>query len=196
MKLLIIICFYIANFSFFIKSDCSYIKDFNPYISCDNEKYYYYDTISCSCVKCDSEFINGNNCYSENPKSLYFNKDLQFPNNKCSKNESLTELDDTGKWLGTMRCEKTSIEETYETEINFNNIFSFSNENKVLRIYDENNFNINYYYKSCKEGYYEQSCQHLANLCVMSIYSNQEICNSLSVLSENLKRSGIVDSNL
>ena len=203
MKLLIIICFYIANFSFFIKSDCSSIKDFNPNIFCPVN--YYYNTIDCICEDCPSKLINDNNCYSNNPKSLYFLDfidnstlpDLQI--NKCP-NGLLTELDDTGNWLGRLDCVNTSIiyNSPYQNNIQetFTFTFFYSNGQKEnIQIHD-NHLNINYYYDSCIRGYYEKSCQYLANLCVMTIYSNNEICNILSDLSRNLSSSGIVDLNL
>ena len=202
MKLLIIICFYIANFSFFIKSDCSYIKDFNPNISRNGE---YYDTILCKFDVCPSDLINDNNCYSDPPKSLYFpdfndNSTLSDLITKKCPNGKLTELDDEGNWLGKLECVNTSIiyNSPYQNNIQdtFTFTFFYSNGQKENIQIHGNNFNINYYYDSCIRRYYEKSCQYLANLCVMTIYSNKEICKILSDLSGNLTRSGIVDSNL
>ena len=203
MKLLIIICFYIANFSFFIKSDCSSIKDFNPNISCPVN--YYYNTIDCKCDVCPSDLINDNNCYSDPPKSLYFpdfndNSTLSDLITKKCPNGKLTELDDEGNWLGKLECVNTSIiyNSPYQNNIQdtFTFTFFYSNGQKENIQIHGNNFNINYYYDSCIRGYYEKSCQYLANLCVMTIYSNNEICNILSDLSRNLSSSGIVDLNL
>lgn len=191
MKLLIVIIFYIANVSFFIKADCTSFQ-LNPNLLCLNNQYY--DTMNCNCDTCLSGLINENICYSNSPRSLYNDQNLNPIN--CT-NGTLTELDDTGNWLGYLICGNTNIDyenPKFPEPPTISNSFSFyysNNEYKVLEIY--NNINIKYYYFSCIEGFYEQSCQYLANLCVLSMYSQ---CDYISTLSQNLIERGIVNSNL
>ena len=199
MMLLKIITFYIVNFSFFIKADCSYINRIN--VSC-TESNYYYDSMECVCKLCSSGLINENNCYSSNNNihSLYKNEIITYNDSDCP-NGKLTELDDNGNWLGYLMCANTSINYRSDSDSRFSPSVDFyylsgrSYTYKTIDIYNRNNINIGYLYDSCIKGFYEKSCQHLANLCVLSIYRNDNICNVINELSEKLNIKHLIKFN-
>jgi hypothetical protein len=199
MMLLKIISFYIVNFSFFIKADCSNINRIN--VSC-TEPNYYYDSMVCACTLCNSGLINENNCYSSNNNmhSLYKNEAITYNDGTCSDGK-LTELDDNGNWLGYLMCAKTSINYNSVSDSTFNPSFDFyylsgrSYTYKSFDIYNRNNINIGYLYDSCINGFYEKSCQYLANLCVLSIYRNDNICKVIDDLSEKLNIKHLIQFN-
>lgn len=188
MNLLIqFLIYYIINFSFIIKSDCSQTRND---ISCPDNSYY--DSLNCTCKECTSGKINENICYnSQIPKSIYGFVDLKDIE-EC-KDGKLTELDDQGLWSRYLMCAKTSIplldeDQASKVQISPNDIFSFqfymlSSPNKLdsgistsipltsgLGIQE-----IQYYTYSCIYGFYEKSCNFLINLCALSMYSSSNV---------------------
>jgi hypothetical protein len=121
--LFLIYSFYIINFSFIIKSDCTkIIENIEEKIKTKIENEYY-NTIECSIKTCASNLINENICYNRDEiKSIYgFGKinqcfedgnDVPIPCNdfNCSDPNGLTELDSDGKWLGYLRCTRDYID--------------------------------------------------------------------------------------
>jgi hypothetical protein len=56
--------------------------------------------------------------------------------------------------------------------------------------------NLEYYFESCLNGFYEKSCQYLANLCVLAMYNQQNgFCDSIKDLSEKLRNNGYNNYN-
>lgn len=190
MSFLIIFSFlYIIDFSFIIKAQDT-IKDINLFCSEENN---YYNSLNYSCILCDSGLINENICYNNDASkriSIYGFGPITCEENDCKcDGGSLTELDDKGMYYGNITCAFSNINvdetnrsyfiATYGTP-NFpltilsqpNRTNSEINPNNDLepKIYDyTKNY---YYYNSCINGLYQKSCQYLANLCVLSIYSN------------------------
>lgn len=186
MNLLILfLIYYIINFSFIIKSDCS--QTTNNILCPDNN---YYNSINCTCERCESEKINENICYSSSPKSIYSKGDLGNGIDKCNDGK-LTELDDQGLWIGNLMCATLSIpslDEEQEKKVsitpNDNFIFQFymlSSPNKLdsgistsipINTRLVNDDEIEYYAYSCIYGFYEKSCNYLINLCALSMYTS------------------------
>ena len=204
----ILIFFYIINISFIISEDehnCSIL--FNTNIDCRGNKQYY-NSMICNCSECDSNLINENICYNRNNiQSIYgfpfvSEIDSEF---QCNNNEKLTELDDKGNWLGFLMCANSNINlEGINLDISEDEqTYNFDLRQTTIRIYflrdsDTENpelgesqnlpktFNediIRYYYKSCK-NYYENSCNILANLCVLAMYNkNNVFCKMITELN-------------
>lgn len=192
MNFLILFSFlYIIDFSYIIKS-LETINNTN--INCGNNQYY--DSLLYKCKECPSGMINENICYSKEPKSIYY---LQGPieckNCPCTDG-SLTELDDEGKYLGFIMCAKSEV----KLPSGFTYTHDYNNDDAIFRItilsnpnrtnseigstnpitpsfYDSNENN--YYYYSCYNGTYKKSCQYLANLCVLSIYDEDNFFCSI-----------------
>ena len=187
MNLLIqILIYYIINFSFIIKSNCTQTRNT---ISCpDNNNYY--NSIDCICDKCLSGKINENICYNPTPKSIYAKDDLGNGNVECNDGK-LTELDGQGLWIGNLMCANLSIpsldeEQKKKVSITSNDNFNFqfymlSSPNKLdsgistsipITTRLVNNDEIEYYAYSCIYGFYEKSCNYLINLCALSMYTS------------------------
>ena len=211
MLLLILLTFYIINFSFIIKAQsCSTITNILVN-SCSQGSYY--NSMTCTCEECRSNLINENICYSDNPVSIYKNVNLScklengttIDCNRCTDDYYVTELDIEGKWLGYLMC---IIMETSSPngESDQFQLYTLSNENKqssgmrsdTAAIVPNYNSDLDSYYNdSCLNGTYEKSCQYLANLCVLSLYYyRNKFCQSINVLSNNLKERGIINDHL
>ena len=204
MSFLIIFSFlYIIDFSFIIKAQDT-IKDINLFCSEENN---YYNSLSYSCILCDSGLINENICYNNDASkriSIYGFGRINCDENNCQcDGGSLTELDDKGMYYGKIMCASSNINvddtkiEEFRTSFgtpnfpliilsqpNRTNSEITPNNNLEPKIYDETKNN--YYYESCINGYYRKSCQYLANLCVLSIYSNT-FCDIINQLSKKIK---------
>ena len=225
MVLLILITFYIINFSFIIKTQsCSIIKDILIH-SCGEGKYY--NSMKCICEECPSGLINENICYtkieseSENIKSIYgLNNSLEcFYDNGtkvnckdfiCPNNYYITELDNEGDWLGYLMCANGtyifSESDGNRADEGQYQLYKLGNENKqnsginpqatsIVPNYNPNL--VDYYNYSCLNGSYEKSCQYLANLCVLSLYYyRNRFCSSIDQLSNDLKRNGVITDHL
>ena len=205
MFLFTLIVFYIMNITFIIHSqNC---KNFvNKEISsCNRDNNYYYDTMICNCStsQCNSRLINDNNCYSEeNMVSLYGGNFIGTNSvESCTENEGyLTELDDQGNWLGYLMCANTIISFDRQSDYNNGDTNYFHLYTSETQQYSEispnnegnDNFNYDYYYYSCIEGFYDKSCQYMANLCVLAMYSeNNRFCSVIfNLLDQNLRDRG------
>lgn len=217
MSLLILITFYIINFPSFIKTkNCKTIDDILVN-SCSEG--HYYNSMTCMCEECSSGLINENICYSDSPRSIYGleneNELLCFYENGtqvhyCANfcpSYYVTELDNEGRWLGYLMCTKGAypvpVEKPDDTQYQ---LYTLSNENKQASEINSQaipispNYNpdfVDYYNNSCLNGNYEKSCQYLANLCVLSLYYyRNKFCQSIDVLSNNLKRKEIISDHL
>jgi len=115
--------FYIINFSFIIKSDCTKIKENIEEKIKSKEKNEYYNSIECLIEPCASNLINENICYNRSElKSIYgfgiINQCFEDGNDvpipcksfNCPDPNGLTELDSDRKWLGHLRCSRKYID--------------------------------------------------------------------------------------
>ena len=123
--------FYIINFSFIIKSDCTTITEnieerleqLKQLKLSENQNKNYFNSIECSIDRCDSGLINENICYTKNQiRSIYGfdnitgcyidgDEDPKTCDNSILKCPyRLTELDSDGKWLGYLRCTRDYID--------------------------------------------------------------------------------------
>ena len=211
MLLLILLAFYIINFSFIIKAQsCSTI---NNILVNSCSKGSYYNSMTCTCEECRSRLINENICYSDSPVSLYedvgvsckFENGTTIDCNQCTGDYYVTELDIEGKWLGYLMC---IIMETSSPkgESDQFQLYTLGNENRqnsgirsdTTAIVPNYNSDLDSYYNdSCLNKTYEKSCQYLANLCVLSLYYyRNRFCQSINVLSNILKENGIINDHL
>ncbi len=179
-----------------------------------------YNSLSYSCQRCLLK--NENICYGPEPKSLYYNYRFPNEINPCQNNENLTELDNNGNWLRDLICARINDDFSYRydldnTGIDFDNIpqpqksFSLYTLNDANRTKPTENrqfitlsplflpSNVNegnyfrYYYESCINQYYEQSCQYIANLCTLAMYyTNNIFCIFINRLSTKLKQSNLI----
>lgn len=208
MVFLNLIYFYYFIIAYIFAQNSSVIDNFdiNTINSCSRG--YYFNTKNYSCTECSSNLINGNICYdSSSPKSIYGFGDLRCENEVCStftcENGILTELDDQGKWLGYLMCANTNLDFTTEQKydryiLNLNNFFElYTSENtRSSDIRPNYEQNLEYYFESCLKGFYEKSCQYLANLCVLAMYNQQNgFCDSINDLSEELRNNGYNNYN-
>jgi len=181
--------YYIINFVLKVKAQTSItLKDLND---CYNNRTKYYNTIYKTCSDCRIEVFN-NICY-RTPKSVYgFPENFEMPAGGCSStsNHFLTELDENGNYLGKLICASTKedisqfyieLQEkdlTQAITLNYlDNIRArqqrILSKGFTLNDYDPNE--IRYAYKACIEGAYEKSCQYFINLCVLSMYDENNI---------------------
>ncbi len=181
-----------------------------------------YNSLSYSCQRCLLK--NENICYGPEPKSLYYNYRFPNEINPCQNNENLTELDNNGNWLGELDCAQIIDDFSYmsdkniQSEIDLNSISqtqrSFSlytlndanrtkpTENRqfitlnplILPSNDNEGNYFKYYYESCINQHYEQSCQYIANLCTLAMYyTNNIYCIFINILSKNLRQNNLLD---
>lgn len=194
---------YLVNFWFKIKAEDPKI---NINMNCQTN--YYYNSIEYKCDNCPSGQIYNNICYSATKKSIYGFGNTS-PNN-CPNGTILTELDDKGNHLGSFMCAETkpkitdSPENIPETSFSFNTFQDikrpengYSPKSFSLREFDQDE--INYAIKSCEKGLYEKSCNYLANLCVLSMYNQNDDKNFCKRIfdfeKENTKYGSIISFN-
>ena len=189
--------------------------------SCETNEIY--NSINYECQICASEDINENICYGDPPRSLY-TSNTNIEKNDCSNNGKLTELDNNGNWLGKLDCAQIIDDFSYmsdkniQSEIDLNSISqtqrSFSlytlndanrtkpTENRqfitlnplILPSNDNEGNYFKYYYESCINQHYEQSCQYIANLCTLAMYyTNNIYCIFINILSKNLRQNNLLD---
>ena len=184
--------FYLVNFLVKIKTDDSGIT-----INMNCEGNQYYNSINRNCEQCTSNYpIYNNICYSR-PISIY-GKNIST-NLRCGDDEYLTELDEEGNHLGRFLCAKKEL--IYNRTIglinNDDNSFSLSilkniripgngYDIKTFRLGGFNDIEINYSIDVCFNGTYDKSCQYLANLCVLSMYSGSvNYCRQIFEFEKN-----------
>jgi hypothetical protein len=183
---------YLVNFLVEIKADDSGIS-----ININCEDSFYYNSIRHQCEQCTSNYrIYNNICYST-PRSIY-GKDIHYTS-PCGNDEYLTELDEEGNHLGRFLCAKKEL--IYNRAIglinNDDNSFSLSilkniripgngYDIKTFRLGGFNDIEINYSIDVCFNGTYDKSCQYLANLCVLSMYSGSvNYCRQIFEFEKN-----------
>jgi len=222
MTFLISISFlYIFDFYFIIKADN--VNVYNINVDCGDSSFYY-NSLIYNCTKCESSVINENICYSNvSKKSIYFgdtinNFDCETTECTCTS-KKFTELDDEGRFYGKLMCIENTIKVTDRDLLFYNdssnsNIINGNSEFKIITLNQPNRTQsdigtfitithdfyvereIPYYFHSCINGYYQKSCQFLANLCTLAIYDqNNMFCKMINKLSENIGKE-IKDSQL
>ena len=186
--------FYLVIFLVKIKTDDSGI---NINMNCQENEYY--NSILRQCKQCTSSYpIYNNICYSTTPKSIY-GKNINNTSITCGNDEYLTELDEEGNHLGRFLCAKKEL--IYNRAIglinNDDNSFSLSilkniripgngYDIKTFRLGGFNDIEINYSIDVCFNGTYDKSCQYLANLCVLSMYSGSvNYCRQIFEFEKN-----------
>lgn len=121
--------------------------------------------------------------------------------------EALVEKDENGNLLGRIICANTSVFlddvddnlTYYKNILGDNFVFSLSmlsnpakiklgmqssQEDTTPTYFDSKE--LYYHYHSCKYGLVHESCQYLANLCTLSIYSKEHAaCKAMELLQEN-----------
>lgn len=217
ISLILFYFIYIFNVSFIIKGDAASI---NRPLSIDCGDQDIYNSIEYKCEPCSSKKKNHNNiCYSNNPKSLYKNENLDCPDRNCDNCiGKLTELDNEGNWLGYLMCANTDVNineipssvlniDTKEFEIKIYLLSDPLAENPTMAtssitinnvISDSNdNYLISYYYYACRAGKYEKACNLIANFCVLSLYNpDNGFCKLINELSKDWEKQTQFSSDL
>lgn len=221
MTFLISISFlYIFDFYFIIKADN--VNVYNINVDCGDSSFYY-NSLIYNCTKCDSSVINENICYSKDKKSIYFsNTNIDFDSGTTAStctSKKFTELDDEGRFYGKLMCIENTIKVTdkdsqFYYNSNNSNIINGNSDFQIITLNQPNRtqsdigtfISINpdfyvqeeipYYFHSCINGYYQKSCQFLANLCTLAIYDQDNMfCKMINKLSVNIGQE-IKDSQL
>ena len=205
ISLILISFIYIINFSSTIKGDIIKNKD----LQCGQNETY--NSIRYECESCESRCINGNICYSNEPRSLY--APTIYPNcPACPNGQQLTELDNNGNLIGLM-CADTTIQGYEENVLPFelqtnNRFYLHVLTNPLAKRYEmsaatvtiESTIDRNivaYYYFSCTRGRYEKSCNYIVNQCVLSIYDeNNDYCKLVEHITNEHWKSLFGDNNL
>ena len=214
--LILLYFFYIVNISFIINSySCSNI--FSTTVKeCQNQGRYY-NSLICNCSSCNSGLINEDICYTgTDTKSIYDLNNIECTydginmrscNNFICDNGKLTELDYHGNGLGFLMCTSNAL--------NLDNIdfdmsdFDFDTNQLNLKIYFLSNSDdkdpglgesqsiptnliesdIKYYFLSCYNGFYDKSCNILANLCVVAMYNkNNVFCKMINAIKDRVNQ--------
>ncbi len=186
--------FFLVNFMIKIKADDTKIE---TDIKCNGDNYLYYNSIEHECKSCNVKVYN-NICYSSR-KSVYGYGNLTLEK-ICSDDEIMTELDDEGKHLGVLTCAATKQallpnSTTYESSTLTFDFNSFLNIRKPEEGHSQNSFGlrefdqdvISYSIDACQKGLYAKSCQYLANLCVLSMYKEENDFCKITFDSQTIK---------
>lgn len=152
--------------------------------SCSSNRYY--NSLNYSCELCSNGILSPFVCYKNNISIYTFQPLL----NTC-RDGNMIELDGNGKLLETPTCNVAK-------EFNYNDIDQryvngsvhddrFSSTIDRSNIFSYTGPELNYFRRSCLEGYYERGCDYSANLCALSLYSNENpFCEIITKLNANL----------
>lgn len=150
-------------------------------------RYQYYNSLNYACESCQNGILSPFVCYT-NGISIYTFQPLS---NTCRNDVNMIELDGNGKLLETPTCNVTKefnyndIELRYENRSVQNDRFSSTIDRS--NIFSYTGPELNYYRRSCLEGYYERGCDYSANLCSLSLYNNENpFCEIITKLNANL----------
>lgn len=185
------IFFFLLNFSF--------SQTISLDIECENaqEGTNYYNSLEYNCAICEGiKGYHNDICYSnQNTKSIYTFENIFLPESPCETNQFFTELDEDKNLLENRQCANKNF--------NFDNITGnytlsdYQDADLSIRYEDEflytfsSSKEYDYYRYSCLNGKFERSCDFMANLYALSLYSNNNIevaiINELNdLLHENL----------
>ena len=170
ITMLPLIIFY---FSFFIFSQSI---EFNT--TCDNNRVY--DSLKYECESCNGRKGLGV-CYNSGISIFNFSrKNIQ----SCS-NGIYTEVDGDGNILEEITCatkefDYTDVHSRYKSNIGSSDTITLTiniEQGSNPIVLNLNEYNLNYYRLSCLNGKYEKSCDFLANLYTLSMYSDNTYYN-------------------
>lgn len=162
----------------------------------DGNNLYYYNSLEYQCQTCGGiKGIYGDICYKENISIYTFNS---INLNTCGNNEVFTELDEDQYLLESPVCANTIFD--------FNDMnngtypsFKIADEDLSIRIDSEylyvfsSSREYDYYYYSCLQGKFNRSCDFMANLYSLSLYSNNNIvARIINDLNDLLHKEGIL----
>ena len=167
-------------------------------INCPNDgnNLYYYNSLEYQCQTCGGiKGIDKDICYKENISIYTFNS---INLNTCGNNEVFTELDEDQYLLESPVCANTIFD--------FNDMnngtypsFKIADEDLSIRIDSEylyvfsSSREYDYYYYSCLQGKFNRSCDFMANLYSLSLYSNNNIvARIINDLNDLLHKEGIL----
>ena len=178
----------IIYFTFFIlyniySSQTRQIIQFDS--SCSSNRYY--NSLNYACELCSNGILSPFVCYT-NRISIYTFEPLITT---CRNGDNMTELDGNGKLLETPTCNVkkefnySDIDQRYVNRSVQDNRFSSTIDRS--NIFSYTGPELNYFRRSCLEGYYERGCDYSANLCALSLYSNENpFCEIITKLNANL----------
>ena len=163
----------------------------NPTINCENDQVY--NSIKYRCEQClGRKGINV--CYSRTigDSTSIFTFQTK-PYRQCNNNDIATEVDGDGNILSEIVCAKKDFDFSDVDGIYKNEIENSNDPQLSIRIGSTafqvtlNNFNLNYYRLSCLNGAFEKSCDYIANLYKVSIYSDNSFGSIITNLNKNLR---------
>ena len=158
----------------------------------DGNNLYYYNSLEYQCQTCGGiKGIDKDICYKENISIYTFNS---INLNTCGNNEVFTELDEDQYLLESPVCANKIFDfndmnnGTYpplgipREDLSIEYLYTFRDP----REYD-------YYYYSCLQGKFNRSCDFMANLYSLSLYSNNNIAaRIINELNDLLHKEGIL----
>lgn len=143
----------------------------------------YYNSLEYQCRVCNgTKGYYSDTCYSiENPRSIYTFNTFQNIILNCKYDEVFSELDEDQNLLETPQCSNKIFNFTDITVNGNYTPITYEGGDLSIRYNDEflYTFNsseeYNYYRYSCLNGKSERSCDFMANLYALSLYSNNNI---------------------
>lgn len=190
------IFFLLLNFSFTQNDIKKEFDDLNSLIEANN---LYYNSLEYQTKDCvGTKGYYNDTCYStENPRSIYTFNDISP--SSCGTNQFFTELDEDQNLLSNPQCvnknfnfsDKDSSFETQEISEGSDSTYITAN---AFRLYQYDKDIFNYYYYSCLSGGFERSCDFVANLYALSLYSNSynKFFTILHELNDKLREGNIL----
>ena len=163
----------------------------------DGNNLYYYNSLEYQCQTCGGiKGIDKDICYKENISIYTFNS---INLNTCGNNEVFTELDEDQYLLESPVCANTIFDfndmnnGTYPPLDNDNpNDRFIKKDNEELYVFSSSR-EYDYYYYSCLQGKFNRSCDFMANLYSLSLYSNNNIvARIINDLNDLLHKEGIL----
>ena len=151
-------------------------------INCPNDgNKYYYNSLEYQCQTCEgTKGYYGDTCYKDSISIYTFDGINLTP---CGNDEVLTELDEDRYLLESPVCAKESSDFTDIDDGTYPQIGN--REDLIIRMNSENLYvfrdskEYDYYYYSCLEGKFSRSCDFIANLYSLSLYSNNNILDRI-----------------
>ena len=162
----------------------------------DGNNLYYYNSLEYQCQTCGGiKGIYGDICYKENISIYTFNS---INLNTCGNNEVFTELDEDQYLLESPVCANTIFDfndmnnGTYPSLDIRPEDLSIRIDSEYLYVFSSSR-EYDYYYYSCLQGKFNRSCDFMANLYSLSLYSNNNIvARIINDLNDLLHKEGIL----
>ena len=162
----------------------------------DGNNLYYYNSLEYQCQTCGgTKGIDKDICYKENISIYTFNS---INLNTCGNNEVFTELDEDQYLLESPVCANTIFDfndmnnGTYPSLDIRPEDLSIRIDSEYLYVFSSSR-EYDYYYYSCLQGKFNRSCDFMANLYSLSLYSNNNIvARIINDLNDLLHKEGIL----